>query len=250
MARSGGGGMGDVKYWDSSYAKTLDELDGFVSTAESGSGDARDDALSDAAKSLKRLAGMKRSYNLEVKLLKDPASKAHYNLEKSQKDARLTALQTRLDAAQGSGQSKRDQLFGGRKDVESGQSADRSAEAKLDLADQYQDKTEDAYKNMIGVLQETEQTADNTAVELTNQREQIGRITEEAIEIDTLLTRADRLVKVFSKRMMTDKFIQCFGCLNVGALVAIILYVVIKQVGLPGSDDNSDLPPDPADQSA
>lgn len=60
-------------------------------------------------------------------------------------------------------------------------------------------------QNMIGVLQETEQTADGTAVELTNQREQLGRITEEAIEIDTLLTRADRLVKVFSKRMMTDK---------------------------------------------
>lgn len=60
-------------------------------------------------------------------------------------------------------------------------------------------------QNMIGVLQETEQTADNTAVELTNQREQLGRITEDAIEIDSLLTRADRLVKVFSKRMMTDK---------------------------------------------
>lgn len=58
---------------------------------------------------------------------------------------------------------------------------------------------------MIGVLQETEVTADNTAVELTNQREQLGRITEDAIEIDSLLTRADRLVKVFSKRMMTDK---------------------------------------------
>lgn len=60
-------------------------------------------------------------------------------------------------------------------------------------------------QNMIGVLQETEQTANTTAVELTNQREQIGRITEDAIEIDTLLGRADRLVKVFSKRMMTDK---------------------------------------------
>lgn len=58
---------------------------------------------------------------------------------------------------------------------------------------------------MIGVLQETEQTADSTAEELVNQREQINRITEDAIEIDTLLTRADRLVKVFSKRMMTDK---------------------------------------------
>lgn len=58
---------------------------------------------------------------------------------------------------------------------------------------------------MIGVLQETEQTADGTAVELSKQREQIGRITEDAIEIDSLLTRADRLVKVFSRRMMTDK---------------------------------------------
>lgn len=58
---------------------------------------------------------------------------------------------------------------------------------------------------MIGVLQETEQTAGATAAELTNQREQIGRITDDAIEVETLLTRADKLVKVFSKRMMTDK---------------------------------------------
>lgn len=58
---------------------------------------------------------------------------------------------------------------------------------------------------MIGVLQETEATADNTAVELTSQREQLGRITEEAIQIDSTLKRSDRLVKVFAKRMMTDK---------------------------------------------
>lgn len=45
-----------------------------------------------------------------------------------------------------SGQSKRDELFGGRRDVESGEATERSAEAKLDEADQYQDKTEEAYK--------------------------------------------------------------------------------------------------------
>lgn len=45
-----------------------------------------------------------------------------------------------------SGQSKRDELFGGRRDVESGEATERSAEAKLDEADHYQDKTEDAYK--------------------------------------------------------------------------------------------------------
>lgn len=64
---------------------------------------------------------------------------------------------------------------------------------------------ERATQNMIGVLQETEQVADSTAQELVNQREQMNEITEQAIEIESMLTRADRLVKVFSKRMMTDK---------------------------------------------
>ncbi|CAB1117225.1 unnamed protein product [Ectocarpus sp. CCAP 1310/34] len=235
---------GDVKYWDTSYGKTLDQLDGFIATMESGSGDAREDAMSEASRSLKRLAGMRRSYNLEIKLIKDPNMKAHYNLEKSQKDSRYATLQSRFDAAKASGDSTRDELFGGRRDVESGEAQGKSAEAKLTEADQYQDKTEAAYKNMIGVLQETEATADNTAVELTNQREQLARITEDVTEIDSLLTRADRLVKVFSKRMMTDKFIQCFGCLNVSAMVAIIVYVVVQQVELPGGDDND--VPDPA----
>lgn len=47
-----------------------------------------------------------------------------------------------------SGQSKRDELFGGRRDVETGDggSAGQTAEAKLSEADHYQDKTEEAYK--------------------------------------------------------------------------------------------------------
>lgn len=45
------------------------------------------------------------------------------------------------------GQSKRDELFGGRRDVETGSGGEgQSAEAKLAEADHYQDKTEEAYK--------------------------------------------------------------------------------------------------------
>lgn len=40
--------------------------------AEGGGGG---DSLSDAAHTVKRLAGMKRSYNVEIKLMSDPASK-------------------------------------------------------------------------------------------------------------------------------------------------------------------------------
>lgn len=55
--------------------QTLDDLEGYVVTLESGDGDARETSISEASNSLKRLAGMRRSYNLEIKLLKDPASK-------------------------------------------------------------------------------------------------------------------------------------------------------------------------------
>lgn len=51
---------------------------------------------------------------------------------------------------QKSGQSTRDELFGGRRDIEIGEGEGRSAEAKLDEASQYQDKTEDAYKVRSG----------------------------------------------------------------------------------------------------
>lgn len=57
------------------FLQTLDALEDFVGTVESGDGDARETAISEASNALKRLAGMRRSYNLEIKLLKDPASK-------------------------------------------------------------------------------------------------------------------------------------------------------------------------------
>lgn len=46
-----------------------------IATAEGSGGEAREDALSRADQTVKRLAGMKRSYNLEIKLMGDPASK-------------------------------------------------------------------------------------------------------------------------------------------------------------------------------
>ena len=40
------------------------------------------------------------------------------------------------------------------------------------------------------------------------------------------------------------QFIQCFGCLNVSAMVAIIVYVIVNNVDLGG--DPEDPPPDPS----
>lgn len=40
------------------------------------------------------------------------------------------------------------------------------------------------------------------------------------------------------------QFIQCFGCLNVTAMVSIIVYVIVNNVDLGG--DSEDPPPDPS----
>ncbi|CAM9308534.1 unnamed protein product [Phaeothamnion confervicola] len=240
--------MGDIKYWDTSYGKALDEWEDAIAAGEKLSGEERQRKLGEAKAMKSRLDGMKRSYNLEIKLMRDAAQKATYNAEKASKDLRLEELSVRLTTAQASTGQKQE-LFGKKRAAQGkGGGAEPlrqpTADEKLDEATRVQDATESAYGRIISVLVETEDVAGNTAQELRNQRDQINDITETVMEVESSLKRADRLVKVFSKRMMTDKFIQLFGCLNVCLLVGIIVYVVIKQVGLPGSSTST--PPNPA----
>mmetsp|Transcript_19208 Transcript_19208/g.40048 ORF Transcript_19208/g.40048 Transcript_19208/m.40048 type:complete len:91 (-) Transcript_19208:86-358(-) len=61
------------------------------------------------------------------------------------------------------------------------------------------------------------------------QRDQIKDITEEVMQIEDNLSRADKLIKTFGRRMATDKFIQCFTCVNVLLLVGVIVYAVVSK---------------------
>lgn len=64
--------------------------------------------------------------------------------------------------------------------------------------------------------------------ELLRQREQIRTIDQEAMRIEDNLNRADKLIKTFGKRMATDRFIQCFACVNILLLVAVVGYIVFR----------------------
>lgn len=58
--------------------QALDDLERFVNTAEGATEEAREEALVSAAQTMKRLGGMKRSYNVEIKLMSDAAAKVHH----------------------------------------------------------------------------------------------------------------------------------------------------------------------------
>ncbi|CAM9511065.1 unnamed protein product [Chrysoparadoxa australica] len=238
--------MGDAKYWDTSYGKALGELETLLGAAESASGSEREKKIGSAGQTIRRLQGMKRSYNLEIKLMKDAISKTHFQSAKASKDGQLEELMARLERVKAMADEK-ETLFAGAREVEM-TNKKSTPDAKLTEAEDIQDKTESTYKNIVSVLQETEVTATTTAQTLVEQREQVNNMQEDLMELDSMLTRADKLVRVFSKRMMTDKFIQCFGCLNIVIMVTIIIYVVVQKVGLPGGNDE-DIPPSPVDDT-
>eukprot|EP00611_Tribonema_gayanum_P016832 TRINITY_DN29269_c0_g1_i1.p1 TRINITY_DN29269_c0_g1~~TRINITY_DN29269_c0_g1_i1.p1 ORF type:complete len:238 (+),score=69.02 TRINITY_DN29269_c0_g1_i1:210-923(+) len=232
--------MGDVKYWDTSYGKALDELSDQVKAVKGASAAEKEAKIATATQTVRRLQGMKRSYNLEIKLMRDATQKASYQEEKNAKDAKLTELEAQLEEAKNKpAGSDKVSLFSGRAAEEP---KVKTADQKLDQAEMIQNKTEAKYKNIITVLEQTEEVGSATAATLQEQRAQISEITENVMEMDGMLTRANKLIMVFSRRLATDKMIQCFAFINVAALVAIIVYVVIKNVGLPGSSSSAPPP--------
>ena len=61
------------------------------------------------------------------------------------------------------------------------------------------------------------------------------------MQIEDNLSHADQLIKTFWRRMATDKFIQCFTCVNVLLLVGVIVYAVVsKETG--GEEATPDQP--------
>ncbi|KAG5186662.1 soluble NSF attachment protein receptor [Tribonema minus] len=235
--------MGDLQFWDGNYGNVLDGLESQLhQVREAYTPSDRDQLASTAASTVRRLQGIKRSYNLEIKLTRDTGLKAMYTDAKAAKDARLEQLEAQLEEARRKPgrEAERAALFDGRA-IEMAPAAD----AKLDQASAIQDKTEARYKNMVTVLAQTEEIGTAAAASLADQRTQMVAIDEDVKVMHENLTRAGKLLHVFGKRLATDKFIQCFGFVNVALLVGIILYVVITKTGL-SSSGASNPPPTPA----
>ena len=57
------------------------------------------------------------------------------------------------------------------------------------------------------------------SLRLEHQQEQVKDIPTDVMLIEDNLLRADKLIRNFTKRMMTDKLILCFAFVNMCALV-------------------------------
>ncbi|KAJ3091892.1 hypothetical protein HK102_012814 [Quaeritorhiza haematococci] len=95
-----------------------------------------------------------------------------------------------------------------------------------------QEKTQESVMRAKQVLEETIEIGTAVNQELKSQGEQMGKIQQDVEQVETNLKRANKQLRVFMRRMATDKiFILFIFLIVVGIIVAIVLFV-LKQRGI------------------
>lgn len=91
----------------------------------------------------------------------------------------------------------------------------------LEAANRVQDQTEESLGRTMQLVEASKEVGQSTLEELQQQQSQLQSITDDVGRIEDNLARADKLIRNFTKRMMTDKLIQLFAFVNFLALFVV-----------------------------
>jgi len=240
--------MGDIQYWQDTLTSEIESIRSILSSVPNISDDfERTGALEKAEKQLRSAAGNKRSFKMEVRIL-DQSARQTYETELANHEQNLTDLTNDYKALRA--ETSRDQLFvGASSDAEARENMQNDGDAMLNEASKLQGLTSDALGNTKSMIADSKLIGMSTIEDLQRQREQIRNIDDDVMRLEDNLTRADKLIKTFGKRMATDKVIQCFACTNVLMIVGVIIYAIVTKGGLTG-DKDSGTPENPVGESS
>lgn len=171
---------------------------------------------------------------METRLIKDGVKRRAMETKYSDYEKKINELEGEVKWSRTEGNKK--ELFGSSGDP---LTSAEEGDSMLKDASQIQDKTEQSLMHSKQMVEATKDVAVATLEELHRQRDQIKDVTEEVMQIEDNLARADKLIKTFGRRMATDRFIQCFACVNVLLLVGVIVYAVVSKNGDEDNADNS-----------
>lgn len=94
----------------------------------------------------------------------------------------------------------------------------------LDKSMDVQKKTEQSLMSTQRMVEASKEVAIATGEQLREQRQQIVQITDEVMRMEDSLTRADKLIRTFARRMATDRVILLFALLSFLGIAAIVVY--------------------------
>ena len=233
---------------DDTLNDEIQSIRSLLDRASSGSDRDRASALDRAEKKLRAAQGTKKSYKMETRLVPDPRQKQMFENKLKGLSEQLSQCANDIKALRGNQQ--RGELFvgarGDQTNVRGEMSGAEAGSMMIDEMNDIQDKTKSSIMNTKNMVAASKQVGEATMEELLRQREQIRNIDDEVMRVDDNLNRADKLIKNFGKRMATDRFIQCFACVNMLLLVGVIIYsVMMKNKGGGLGQNNSTPPADP-----
>jgi novel plant SNARE len=94
----------------------------------------------------------------------------------------------------------------------------------LNKALDVQKKTEQSLMSTQKMVEQSKEVAVATGEQLREQRQQIVTITDEVMRMEDNLTRADKLIRVFARRMATDRVILMLAFLVFAGIAGIVIY--------------------------
>ncbi|KAJ3329819.1 hypothetical protein HDU76_007087 [Blyttiomyces sp. JEL0837] len=118
-------------------------------------------------------------------------------------------------------------------EVKKKQVDDMTAKEITTQAIQIQQQTQESTTRAKRIVEQTIEIGTAVNDELKKQGEQIHNIADGVDQVESNLKRADKQLRVFMRRMATDKIFLVFIFLTViGIVIAIALYIVKKKSGL------------------
>eukprot|EP00033_Pygsuia_biforma_P001385 GCRY01001567.1.p1 GENE.GCRY01001567.1~~GCRY01001567.1.p1 ORF type:complete len:229 (+),score=43.87 GCRY01001567.1:227-913(+) len=215
----------EIKDYDEQIISLFEEIQGCIDKAAELSGQQKSNEVLQATNRFKRAQQVFHSFRLEFfELEKGRPEQKNYEKKLKEHKQRLAQLERDIEWA------KSDALVGGSR-PDNGVD-DMSAMEVIDAAKKVQDESKDSIARSQRKIHETQEIGAETSVKLKSQTEQLGRIQEDVRKVESNLKRADRQIRVFMRRMATDRIILFFLLLIVIGVVVIIVYDQVK-----GSDD-------------
>lgn len=96
------------------------------------------------------------------------------------------------------------------------------------MGDKTQAQGNAALDNIISVVEQGNQLADQINLELDKQIEQLDRMEQTVKDTQSVLKRANQLIRYFARQVYTDKIIMGLICCIV---LAIVIIVIVSALG-------------------
>jgi hypothetical protein len=219
--------MLQINYWYEELQKAVNHYEKLINQLDERSEGTTNlnstDAICERAHT--RILELKKSFGLELKLVKDKTIKANYEMKAKVLDSEVANLRQRQhrNASHTTGKAN----------------DDRGNDDLLEDTHQIQDLTFESLGRSRGLIEESRTIGMETLATLKDQHEQMEDVENEIDVMDSNLQRAEKLILNFSRRMATDRIIQLFAFVNIVILFSLILYVAISGRSLTASNNSN-----------